>query len=66
MVESWFSTLKQEPRHQQPWPSRHQAELGVFDHIEVLYNRHRPHSALGLRSPLEYEHQEAPIPSNAT
>ena len=30
---------------------------GVFDYIEVIYNRSRPHSATGYLSPAEYEEQ---------
>lgn len=59
MVESWFSTIKQELVYSRSWPTRHQAELAVFDYIEVFYNRLRLHSSLDMKSPIEYE-QEVP------
>ncbi|EIT7126156.1 IS3 family transposase [Vibrio parahaemolyticus] len=32
-----------------------EARMGIFEYIEVLYNRRRRHSALGHVSPVEYE-----------
>jgi putative transposase len=38
-------------------PSRTAAKLAVGDWIERVYNRRRRHSALGMISPVEYEHR---------
>jgi putative transposase len=60
--ESVISTIKNELIKRQTWKSRDQARLAVFSYIETFYNPRRRHSALGYRSPIEYENmaQEAP------
>ena len=64
LAESFMSTIKTELVKQQTWKTRDQARLAVFRYIESFYNPLRRHSALGMRSPDEYEkltndHQEA-------
>lgn len=54
MMESFFATLKTEcvvERH----ATRQQARQSIFEYIEVWYNRHRRHSALGYISPVAFE-----------
>jgi putative transposase len=41
--------------HRQRFKSRDEARLAVFGYIEGFYNSHRRHSALGYRSPVDYE-----------
>jgi transposase InsO family protein len=55
VAESFFATLKTEMVYRQPLPTRAAARQAVFEYIEVFYNRQRLHSALGYRSPVEYE-----------
>jgi putative transposase len=55
MAESWFGTIKIELIYRRVWPSRHDAELGIFAWIEGWYNPRRIQRALGWRSPHEYE-----------
>lgn len=55
VAESFFSTLKAELIHRQPWATMAQVRRAVFDFIEVFYNRQRLHSSLGYLSPAEYE-----------
>lgn len=55
VAESFFATLKTELIYRQPLPTRAAARHAVFEYIEVFYNRQRLHSALGYRSPAEYE-----------
>jgi transposase InsO family protein len=62
VAESFFSTLKLELIHRQGWPTRAAAQRAVFEYIEVFYNRLRLHSALGYRSPAEYEATRAEPP----
>ena len=61
-MESFFATLKREKVHQDHYPTRHRARLGLFRYIEVFYNRQRLHSSLDYLSPVEFEqlHSHAP------
>jgi putative transposase len=54
-MESFFGTLKTELVHHEHYPTREAARQSLFEYIEVFYNRRRRHSALGYRSPHEYE-----------
>lgn len=55
VAESFFATLKLELVYRQPLPTRAAARQAVFEYVEIFYNRQRLHSALGYRSPAEYE-----------
>jgi putative transposase len=55
VVESFFSTLKQELVFHQQYQSRQHAKQDIFEYIEVWYNRRRRHSSLGYVSPEEFE-----------
>jgi transposase InsO family protein len=37
------------------WKTRVELTNAIFDYIEILHNRQRRHSALGYRTPIEYE-----------
>lgn len=54
-MESFFGTLKTELVHGERYRSRLEAKLSIFEYVEVFYNRQRKHSALGYRSPEQYE-----------
>jgi putative transposase len=54
-VESFFGTLKNEHVHHFDFETVAQARAEVIDYIENFYNPRRRHSALGYRSPVEYE-----------
>lgn len=51
--EAFFGRFKEELGD--TFPSRHQARLDCFEHIEVFYNRQRRHSYNGHLTPLETE-----------
>lgn len=53
-VESFFSSLKAELVSAASWHTSHDAEIAVADYLR-FYNHHRLHSALGYRSPAQYE-----------
>ena len=54
-VESFFGTLKTELVYGERYRTRLEARLSIFEYVEVFYNRQRSHSALGYRSPEQYE-----------
>ena len=53
-MESFWATLKRECADV-VFVSRHHARTAIFSYIMSFYNRRRKHSALGYRSPLEFE-----------
>ena len=55
VAESFFATLKTELVYRQPLTTIAATRTAVFEYIEVFYNRTRIHSALGYRSPADYE-----------
>ena len=54
-AESFIATLKTELIHRYRFKTRDEARLAVFRYIEGFYNPKRRHSALGYKSPAEYE-----------
>jgi transposase InsO family protein len=58
-VESFFSTLKRELPNDHVFEDWRDVERTVFAYIEAHYNTRRPHSALGYRTPNEYEQRAA-------
>jgi putative transposase len=55
VAESFFHTLKTELIYLEDFKTHEQARTGVFEYIEVFYNRQRCHSAHGYLAPLAYE-----------
>ena len=68
MAESFFATLEVELLALVgKFPTHEAADAQVFAYIEGFYNTRRLHSALGMRSPLEFEREAAKstaIPNN--
>jgi putative transposase len=62
MAESFFATLERELLSRRRFRSQAEAKMAVFEWLEGWYNRHRRHSSLGYRSPVNYEraHQRHP------
>jgi transposase InsO family protein len=54
-MEAFWSTLKTEWVHLKEFSDLDAARLAIFDYIEIFYNRKRLHSALGFKSPVEFE-----------
>ena len=54
IVESFFSSLKVELLSAVDWRTHHEAEAAVASYLR-FYNQQRLHSALGYRSPANYE-----------
>ena len=54
-MESFFSRLKVELIYAENFKSIEDARAGIFEYIELFYNRVRRHSAIGYVSPNVYE-----------
>lgn len=54
-MESFFGTLKTELINWQQYATRLEAQHDIVSYIEGFYNATRRHSALGYRSPLDFE-----------
>lgn len=54
VMESFYHTLKVEAVYGSSYKTRKEAQLALFDYIEVFYNRKRIHSTLGFQTPSEY------------
>jgi len=54
-MESFFHTLRTELVYLTRYRTRAEARRSLFEYIECYYNRIRLHSALGYKSPCEYE-----------
>jgi len=55
LMESFWSSLKRGLIHPRVFATRAQAHAAIFEWIEVFYNRERTHSALGYKSPVDFE-----------
>lgn len=60
LCESHFATLECELLDRTRFHNLAEARMAVFDFIEGWYNPHRRHSALGQKSPLNYERSALP------
>lgn len=56
-MESFWGKLKTELVHRRAFASREEARRAIFEYVEVFYNRVRLHSALGYKSPVDFENQ---------
>lgn len=59
VMESFYSRLKVELIYAEQYSNIEEARAGIFEYIEVFYNRLRRHSALGYISPAEFERKSA-------
>ncbi len=66
MAESFFSTLECELLARRRFRSQAEARMACFSYIEGFYNPLRRHSALGYRSPVDYEQETRADPSPET
>ena len=54
-MESFFGSMKTELDNGGVFETRQEAKGVIFSFIEGFYNRKRLHSAIGYRSPIEWE-----------
>ena len=57
-AESFWSTLKTEFYNRYNWPTKTEARLAVGRWLEERYNRKRRHSAIGMMTPVQFEHHQ--------
>jgi len=55
LAESFFATYKLELIEPRSWPTRARTRMATVHWIEAVYNRQRRHSAIDMRSPVDYE-----------
>jgi len=61
MAESFFATLECELIDRSTFRTHVAARAAIFDFIEGFYNTRRRHSALGYRSPVQFEKRQAAV-----
>ncbi len=54
-MESFFGWFKVEPIYAEKYRTVSEAKTGIFEYIELFYNRVRRHSAIGYMSPNDFE-----------
>ncbi len=59
IAESFFHTLKTEYVYFEKFKTRAEVRIGIFEYIEVFYNRIRRHSTLVNKSPQAFEQAKA-------
>jgi len=59
MCESFFATLECELLDRRKFKTKAEARIAIFQFIEGWYNPGRRHSALGYKSPINYERSNA-------
>jgi putative transposase len=57
VMESFFGRLKVELIYAEDYKTSRDVYSGLFEYIEVFYNRIRRHSSLGYQSPVRFEEQ---------
>ena len=61
VIESFWGRMQTELLNRRRWKTRIELANAIFDYLEIFHNRQRRHSALGMRTPIEFEllHQSA-------
>lgn len=54
-MESFWGTLKTELVHHEEYKTKDEAKASIFRYIQCWYNRRRRHSAIGYKSPEQFE-----------
>jgi transposase InsO family protein len=55
MIESFWARMQVELLNRKRWKTRIELASAAHDYIELWHNTRRRHSALGMRTPVEYE-----------
>ena len=55
VIESFWARMQVELLDRQRWSTRVELANAIFEYLEIFHNRKRRHSALGMRTPIEFE-----------
>jgi putative transposase len=55
VIESFWGRMQTELLNRKRWKTRIDLANAIFKDLEVFHNRQRRHSALGMRTPIEFE-----------
>lgn len=55
MIEAFWGRMQTELLNRRRWRTRVELSTAIFEYLEIFHNRQRRHSALGMRTPIEYE-----------
>jgi putative transposase len=55
MIEAFWSRMQVELLDRHRWKTRVELANAIFEYLEIFHNRQRRHSALGWRTPVEFE-----------
>ena len=55
VIESFWARMQVELLNRQRWNTRVELANAIFEYLEIFHNRKRRHSALGMRTPVEFE-----------
>lgn len=61
MTESFWARAQVELLNHRRWRTRLELSTALFEYLDIFHNRQRRHSALGMRSPVEYELRTPPV-----
>ncbi len=54
-MESFRARMQVELLDRRRWPTRIELANAIFEYLEIFHNRHRRHTAIDMRTPIEYE-----------
>jgi putative transposase len=55
MIEAFWSRMQVELLDTRRWKTRVELAHAIFEYLEILHNRRRRHSSLGMLTPIEFE-----------
>jgi putative transposase len=55
VIESFWARMQTELLDRRRWSTRIELANAIFEYLEIFHNRQRRHSALGWRTPVEFE-----------
>ena len=54
-MESFWARMQVELLDRRRWRTRIELANAIFEYLEIFHNRHQRHTALEMRTPIEYE-----------